>query len=126
MHEERELMIRQAIELAVHSDEELFSLNKAHKSESLYAVVINDQLQYIAFRLSEHGAYSGFLSIPTFQITSVPKLAQAIQDYLAGNSWTSLSYQDFFVLEVIIYSHKHKVSFQIDDLFSAFSDEKQG
>lgn len=126
MHEKRELTIRQAIALALRPKEELLSLNKSHKSESVYAIIINEQRQYIGFRLSEHGTYSGFLSIPTFQIAPAPKLALAIQNYLAGNSWTNLSYQDFYVLKIITFGKQHQVTFQIDDLFAVFSEQKQG
>lgn len=126
MQEKRELTIRQAISTALHSGETLFCLSRSHSSESYYAVVMNVQQQYIIFRLSEHGTYSGFLSIPTFQVAPGPKLANLIRGYLEGNSWANLSYEDFFALLIIIFGRKKHVNFQIDDLFSIFSESKQG
>lgn len=122
----RELKVKQIIINILNDDERLVCLSKTHNSESMYVTLLNESQRYITFRISNHEAYSGFLSVPTFVLSKSNSLGPVIRDYLDKASWFNVDYSSYFMMSVIKHSQSHKISFQIDDLYSAFSDEKQG
>lgn len=122
---ERELMVRQAVAKVLTAQQRLLAVTRTRKSESLYVCVLNEQRQYVTFRVSFHAAKSGFLSVPTFVTGNPEILEQAVRDYLSKATWLTLTYRDYFVLSVITVSHLHHIRFQIDDLYNIFSDEKE-
>lgn len=126
MNEEKELNIKKSIIDSLGDNEYLLSFNKARKSESIYVTLLNNEDRYLTFRTSHHSSYSGFLSIPTFNTSNLINFKNELNDYLSIASWINFSYNDFFILSVIKNSLKHGVKFQIDDLYSIFSEESQG
>lgn len=124
MSAKREDYVKETVNNILSPTEEILCISKARNSESMYVTLVNDQRQYLPFRVSNHATYSGFLSVPTFTASS--DLADLVQDYVDKSSWISLSYEDYFMIKVIARSRKFGTSIQIDDLYSVFTDEKQG
>ncbi len=122
----KEIRMKQAIIGSLANDENLICFSKTRNSESAYVTLLNESKRYITFRLSNHEAYSGFLSVPTFVTSKSNPLGTELRSYLDKASWFNIDYGDYFMMAVIKHSRSHKISFQIDDLYSAFSDEKQG
>lgn len=126
MSSDRELFIKRTIVDNLETGEYIASLSDTRSSESMYAALINDKQQYLTFRISHHSTYSGFLSIPTFVASREDPLEVSLKDYMQKATWINLDYNDFFVLSVIKLSREHGVSFQVDDLYSIFTEETQG
>lgn len=126
MRSEREIGIAKIIVDHLDSQDRMLCFTSTRHSESDYVTLLNSINQYLTFRISHHEAYSGFLSVPTFVISKSKPLGKILDEYLPKLTWINLDYLDYFILSVIQFSKKHGVVFQIDDLYSIFSDEKQG
>ncbi|KRK95931.1 hypothetical protein FD25_GL002391 [Levilactobacillus acidifarinae DSM 19394] len=126
MLKKRELYVYQVVVAAMGPQDRFLAVHRTRKSESLYVCLVNQQGKFVTFRISSHAAKSGFLSIPTFAMTHRERLEAQLRLYLPKASWTPLTYADYFVLSVMIFSHRHHVYFQIDDLYGIFTEEKEG
>lgn len=123
---DKELLFKKAIVDNLSAGERIICLSEARKSKSSYATLLNSNHQYLTFRISHHSTYSGFLSIPTFETSKEKPLEVFLKEYMPIATWIPFDYKDFFVLSVIKLSENHGISFQIDDLYSVFSNELQG
>lgn len=125
MSKGREWFVRRAVITVMGPQNHLLTIHRARKSESLYVCLVNQQKEFVTFRVSSHAAKSGFLSIPTFDMTQCQEFKAQLRLYLPKASWTALTYADYFLLSVMACSHLNHVYFQIDDLYGIFTEEKE-
>ena len=125
MSEQQELQAKTAIVHAMRPQERLASFYRSRKSKSMYLILANDAGDYLPIRISNHRAFSGFLSVPTFELFPATRLETDIRAYLATADWIPFTYQDFFVLSLVKYGHHRGSMIQIDDSYLTFSEETQ-
>ncbi|WP_424321221.1 hypothetical protein ACPD8N_03290 [Lacticaseibacillus chiayiensis] len=125
MNEKRELQVKAAIAGALGDENCLISFYCARKSQSIYVILGRHMCQYLAIRISNHRAFSGFQKVPTFFLRSQEQLAAELSEFLKTATWRTFDYQDFFVLSLVKFGHHHGTTFQIDDSYATFSEETQ-
>lgn len=125
MNEKRELQVKAAIAGALDAEDCIISFYCARKSQSIYVILGRPMSQYLAIRISNHRAFSGFQKVPTFFLRSQEQLTEELTEFLKTANWLTFDYQDFFVLSLIKYGHHHGTTFQIDDSYATFSEESQ-
>ncbi|MBF5067663.1 hypothetical protein G6O45_31150, partial [Salmonella enterica subsp. enterica serovar Istanbul] len=97
MNEKRELQVKAAIAGALDAEDCIISFYCARKSQSIYVILGRPMSQYLAIRISNHRAFSGFQKVPTFFLRSQAQLTEELTEFLKTATWLKFDYQDFFV-----------------------------
>lgn len=129
MNKAKKRILEQAINEVVGSFEgRLSQLTMSKNGASSYALIVFSDLRYDVFRISNHRAYKQFFSHPTlhFHEQDTRSFQYQLQDYLSKSNRVKFNYQEYFVLQAIIYSSKHSTFYFVDDVYQQFSEEAMG